>query len=160
MTEFTVSSLNAGRARQALQRLAAAAVRGAQKVGAVMQHRRDAAVLAGFNDRMLADLGVTRGDLNDALAEPVWRDPTAVLARRVSERRAARRYPGWPWGALDRDARQDPSRPRRPDPRLAPAVMTAAPTLVPGSSPECQEMRPRPLSIAPTAGLERAADRR
>jgi hypothetical protein len=40
---------------------------------------------------MLADIGLTRADLNDALAEPLWRDPTNMLARRRGERRRARR---------------------------------------------------------------------
>lgn len=56
-------------------------------------HRREAAALAGFNDRMLADIGLTRSDLADAYSEPAWRDPTAVLAQRVAERRASRRRP-------------------------------------------------------------------
>jgi len=30
-------------------------------------------------------------DLNDALSEPLWRDPTALLARRQAERRRSRR---------------------------------------------------------------------
>ena len=55
------------------------------------RHRHDAVALAAFDDRMLADIGLTRGDLNDALAEPLWRDPTSVLARRQGERRKARR---------------------------------------------------------------------
>ena len=33
-----------------------------------------------FNDRMLSDIGLTRGDVADAYAEPLWRDPTALLA--------------------------------------------------------------------------------
>jgi uncharacterized protein YjiS (DUF1127 family) len=57
------------------------------------RHRHDAVTLATFDDRMLADIGLTRGDLNDALAEPLWRDPTGVLARRQGERRKARRAP-------------------------------------------------------------------
>jgi uncharacterized protein YjiS (DUF1127 family) len=55
------------------------------------RHRRDAVVLASLDDRMLADVGLTRADLNDALSEPLWRDPTAVLARRQGERRRFRR---------------------------------------------------------------------
>jgi uncharacterized protein YjiS (DUF1127 family) len=47
--------------------------------------------LVGFDDRMLADIGLTRGDLRDAVAEPRWRDPTAVLVTRSRERRKARR---------------------------------------------------------------------
>lgn len=54
------------------------------------RRRTDAALLASFDDYMLRDIGLTRGDLNDALAEPLWRDPTAVLVRRQSERRAYR----------------------------------------------------------------------
>jgi uncharacterized protein YjiS (DUF1127 family) len=55
------------------------------------RHRRDAATLAAFDDRMLADIGLTRCDINDALAEPLWRDPTIVLAHRYYERREVRR---------------------------------------------------------------------
>lgn len=76
-------------------RVAAAAVGRAKRVAQVMRHRRDAAILASFNDRMLADIGLTRSDLNDAFAEPRWRDPTAVLVTRAYERRVARRSV-WP----------------------------------------------------------------
>jgi uncharacterized protein YjiS (DUF1127 family) len=51
-------------------------------------HRRDAAVLASFDDRMLADIGLTRSDLRAAFSEPLWRDPTVLLVNRV--RRPAR----------------------------------------------------------------------
>lgn len=57
----------------------------------MLKHRRDAAVLAGLDDRMLADLGLTRSDLRDALSGPFWRDPTAILVSRVHERRQAGR---------------------------------------------------------------------
>jgi uncharacterized protein YjiS (DUF1127 family) len=53
------------------------------------RHQMDG--LAGFDDRMLADIGLTRGDLRDAIAEPLWRDPTAILVARSRERRTARR---------------------------------------------------------------------
>ncbi|MBN8958698.1 MAG: DUF1127 domain-containing protein [Rhizobiales bacterium] len=52
--------------------------------------RREMRMLAGFDDRMLADIGLTRSDLRDAVSEPLWRDPTHVLVTRVRERRAAR----------------------------------------------------------------------
>ena len=55
------------------------------------KNRRDAASLAGLDDRMLADIGLTRGDLRDAFSEPVWRDPTVILVSRVHERRINRR---------------------------------------------------------------------
>jgi len=60
----------------------------------VLKNRRDAASLAGLDDRMLSDIGLTRGDLRDAYSEPVWRDPTAVLVSRVHERRINRRRVG------------------------------------------------------------------
>ena len=47
--------------------------------------------LVGFDDRMLADIGLTRGDLRDAIAEPLWRDPSAILVTRSRERRRVRR---------------------------------------------------------------------
>jgi len=80
------------------------------QVRETLRRRREAAVLATFNDRMLADIGLTRGDLHDAFAEPPWRDPTAVLVARVRERRAARRRSVWPW----------PEPPRVPAPSIVP----------------------------------------
>jgi uncharacterized protein YjiS (DUF1127 family) len=56
-----------------------------------LKNRRDAAILTGLDDRMLADIGLTRGDLRDAYSEPVWRDPTAILVSRAQERRVNRR---------------------------------------------------------------------
>jgi uncharacterized protein YjiS (DUF1127 family) len=70
------------------------------------EHRRDAAFLAGLDDRMLADIGLTRGDLRDALSEPLWRDPTALLVVRAGERRARRRRAG---SGLARDVVTAPS---------------------------------------------------
>ena len=48
------------------------------------RHRRDAEKLASLDDRMLADIGLTRGDLRDAFAEPLCElrrvlDDTGVL---------------------------------------------------------------------------------
>jgi uncharacterized protein YjiS (DUF1127 family) len=56
-----------------------------------IKNRRDATILAGMDERMLADIGLTRGDVRDAISEPVWRDPTAVLVSRAHERRINRR---------------------------------------------------------------------
>ena len=55
------------------------------------KNRHSAAMLACLDDRMLADIGLTRSDLRDAYAEPLWEDPTSVLARRASERRMSRK---------------------------------------------------------------------
>jgi len=51
------------------------------------RHRRQAAALAQFDRRMLADLGISRADLRDAFSEPFWEDPTALLRERALERR-------------------------------------------------------------------------
>lgn len=71
--------------------VAAGATRLFQRVARALKNRRDAGMLSGLDDRMLADIGLTRGDLRDAYAEPLWHDPTDVLARRSAERRTSRR---------------------------------------------------------------------
>jgi len=58
------------------------------------RHRRDAHVLAGLDRNMLADIGITRADLNDALSGSFWEDPTALLRERALERRLYRVTPG------------------------------------------------------------------
>jgi uncharacterized protein YjiS (DUF1127 family) len=54
------------------------------------RNRLNAAGLASLDDRALADLGLTRSDVRDAFAEPLWRDPTSLLRGRVGERRRRR----------------------------------------------------------------------
>jgi uncharacterized protein YjiS (DUF1127 family) len=50
------------------------------------RHRRDLAQLADRDDRMLADIGLTRGDLYDASSEHFWVDPTTTLQERTGRR--------------------------------------------------------------------------
>ena len=76
-------------------------------------HNVHSGMLAGMDDRMLADIGLTRSDLRDAYAEPLWRDPTDKLADRVSEKR---RYRHW-----RREA------PHMISPSIAPSRVFAAP---------------------------------
>ena len=66
----------------------------ARQVLRFFKNRHDALTLAGLDDRMLADIGLTRGDVRDAFSEPVWRDPTAILVSRAHERRINRRRMG------------------------------------------------------------------
>ena len=66
----------------------------ARQVFRFFKNRHDAVMLASLDDRMLADIGLTRGDVRDAFSEPVWRDPTAILVSRVHERRINRRRTG------------------------------------------------------------------
>jgi uncharacterized protein YjiS (DUF1127 family) len=61
-----------------------------RNVALALKHRRDAAMLAGMDEHMLRDIGLNRSDLRDAYAEPLWRDPTDILAARVKDRRRSR----------------------------------------------------------------------
>lgn len=97
MTTLTSLRTAALPALAALDRAGAAAAKRVRHVCEILRNRREAAVLASFNDRMLADIGLTRSDLRDAFAEPPWRDPTAVLATRAQERRSARPRSAWLW---------------------------------------------------------------
>ena len=71
--------------------LAAFVVRWAKQLARAIRHRRDTAMLAGMDERMLADIGLTRADVRDAVAVLPWCDPTALLRDRALEKRLARR---------------------------------------------------------------------
>lgn len=73
--------------------LLAAALASLRKFAQAVKNRRDAATLAGMDERMLRDIGLTRSDLRDAYAEPLWRDPTDILAARAQDRRRRRARP-------------------------------------------------------------------
>ncbi|MDJ1160012.1 DUF1127 domain-containing protein [Chelatococcus sp. SYSU_G07232] len=47
--------------------------------------------LAEFDDRTLKDIGLTRSDVDGALAEPLFRDPSIALALKVHDQQAAAR---------------------------------------------------------------------
>jgi uncharacterized protein YjiS (DUF1127 family) len=70
---------------------AAPFARAIRRLVRALKNRRDAHRLAGLDDRMLADIGLTRSDLHDAYSEPLWHDPTDVLVQRAAERRGSRR---------------------------------------------------------------------
>src|ERR1700739_556845 len=57
-----------------------------RRLATTFRHRHDCAVLLGLDDRMLADIGLTRRDVREAFSEPVWRDPTNLLVDRVARR--------------------------------------------------------------------------
>jgi len=65
-------------------------IRGVDRLVRAFRHRQDATMLAGFDERMLADIGLTRSDVRDAFSEPLWRDPTTILVDRAGERRSNR----------------------------------------------------------------------
>jgi uncharacterized protein YjiS (DUF1127 family) len=68
----------------------ASIVRWVKGLVVIWKHWRDVELLASFDDHMLADIGLTRADLHDAIAEPRWRDPTTLLDLRRHERLAKR----------------------------------------------------------------------
>jgi len=70
--------------------LAAAFAAGASRLVQTYRNRSQAAALAAFDDRMLADIGLTRGDVRDASSQPLWHDPTELLRARALERRLSR----------------------------------------------------------------------
>jgi uncharacterized protein YjiS (DUF1127 family) len=59
-------------------------------VARALHNRREAYVLARLDRHMLADIGITRSDVQDAFSTPLWEDPTALLRERVIERRMNR----------------------------------------------------------------------
>ena len=87
---FAISSLSFATAAY-LGRGVALVGRGLARLGHALSNRRAATTLATLDDHMLADIGITRSDLRDAYAEPLWHDPTDVLAGRAAGRRKRRR---------------------------------------------------------------------
>jgi len=70
---------------------------GAARVAAMWQaakNRRSVNGLAGWDDRMLGDIGLTRGDVHSALASGFAEDPSYRLSAFSSERRFAARAQG------------------------------------------------------------------
>src|SRR5262249_5704773 len=59
--------------------LLALVTRWLKELAEARRHRREANALIGLDQRMLADIGITRADVRDAFSEPFWHDPTALL---------------------------------------------------------------------------------
>src|SRR6266567_1031466 len=75
---------------EAIRALGAVLVERVAHAAKILRHRRDLEFLAGLDDRMLKDIGLTRSDLRFALSEPLWRDPGAALIGRVGQRGAGK----------------------------------------------------------------------
>lgn len=56
-------------------------VRAVLGVVQALRHRREIMHLAELDDRMLKDIGLMRGDVEGALAEALFRNPSRVLVR-------------------------------------------------------------------------------
>lgn len=54
------------------------------------RNRRQISMLAGFNEHMLRDIGLTSADVEFALQEPLWVDPSDHLVRTVDSRKRTR----------------------------------------------------------------------
>ncbi len=74
----------------ALVRLSAQFLAGIAKRIRSYRHRRDIATLLAWDDRALDDIGVTRADVQLALALPASEDPSLRLRTWALERRSAR----------------------------------------------------------------------
>src|SRR5262249_61456456 len=84
-----------------------------------VRHRKGLAMLANFDDHALADIGLTRSDLYDALAQRIWDDPTTMLeCRRMARRGDA--HPPEPADAPTAPTRQLGGRARAPAPSPRP----------------------------------------
>jgi uncharacterized protein YjiS (DUF1127 family) len=86
---FPANSMSLDAVRAALR----AVVAGLARIRRAIRNRQDLAILAGADDRALADIGLNRTDLRDALSQPIWRDPSELLTLRAGERQQARRKP-------------------------------------------------------------------
>ncbi|WP_170181920.1 DUF1127 domain-containing protein [Phreatobacter stygius] len=62
-----------------------------QVINSWRQARQDYAALCEMDDKTLADLGLSRGDLRDATAAGYFGDPTVIVATRAAERGHGRR---------------------------------------------------------------------
>jgi uncharacterized protein YjiS (DUF1127 family) len=67
-----------------------------RKLPSAIAHRGQLRKLADSDDYLLADVGVTRADIETALSAPFWRDPSAELVHWLSKRSPdkAQRNPG------------------------------------------------------------------
>lgn len=73
-------------------RVAASALNQGARMWTALKNRRIAGRLAGWDDHMLHDIGLTRGDVHAALAGSLADDPTLRLVTLANERRAATRH--------------------------------------------------------------------
>jgi uncharacterized protein YjiS (DUF1127 family) len=63
----------------------------ASAINALVNRYEAGRALSRFDERMLADIGLTANDVSAAFSEPIWRDPTRRLAVIAVERRVAAR---------------------------------------------------------------------
>ena len=87
---FPVLPIAGATLARAFAALATQFARWTAAVARAQRNRREARILSGLDQHMLADIGINRADLNDAFSAPFWEDPTALLRERALERRLYR----------------------------------------------------------------------
>jgi len=87
MTKIPVLPLAAATLARGVAGLTAVVANWSLRLARALRHRHEARVLAGLDQHMLADIGITRADVSDAFSRPLWEDPTAVLIERAGDRR-------------------------------------------------------------------------
>jgi uncharacterized protein YjiS (DUF1127 family) len=85
--KFPVLPIAGGTLVRVFASLLALVTRWLKELAEARRHRREANALIGLDQRMLADIGITRADVRDAFSEPFWDDPTTLLRERAIERR-------------------------------------------------------------------------
>ena len=85
-----VLPLAAGTLVRAFASMLALVIGWLKKMAQRRRHWHQATALANLDRHMLADMGLTRADVQDAFSQPFWEDPTALLRERAIERRIGR----------------------------------------------------------------------
>ena len=88
--QYPVVPVAAGTLVRVLAEVLSPVVKVLKAVERTLRHRREAHVLARLDRHMLADIGLTRSDVQDAFSAPLWEDPTELLSERARERRIGR----------------------------------------------------------------------
>ncbi len=79
MTDTPFIAFAAGRRRDAVASAALWAFAFVRRAYALRKDRRDVRRLAELDDHMLKDIGLVRGQVHGALAEPLHRSPSRML---------------------------------------------------------------------------------
>jgi uncharacterized protein YjiS (DUF1127 family) len=77
---------------RAIGTAAAAVVQAVRRIVVAIKHRRELTRLAESDDRMLADIGLSRSELDAVLSRTFWQDPTSILERHGRHLNILERY--------------------------------------------------------------------